>query len=77
LLSSALSTEQNIHIYKFQFNKTVVACILGEHQVVNPREVVFPQAKALRENNHLRVDNFQCLPHMKAIIVYCKLKTVK
>jgi hypothetical protein len=41
----------------------------GEHQAVKRREFVFTLAKALWENNHPRVDIFQCSPHMKAIMV--------
>jgi hypothetical protein len=60
--------------FRFRYNKTVIAFIWNEHQVVNPQEVVFPWATALGENNHPWVDNFKCSPHMKAITdrCYCK-----
>jgi hypothetical protein len=35
------------HLRVVSVNKTVIAFIIGKHQVVNPREIVFPQAKAL------------------------------
>jgi hypothetical protein len=44
----------------------------GEHQVVNPREVVFfGLFKAHGDINRPRVDNFRCLHRMQETIVYC------
>jgi len=63
------STKQNIQVITilewFRYSKTVIAFIWGEHQVFSPQEIMSPRAKALRENNNPRVNNFGCSPHMK------------
>ena len=36
----------NTVIHECAYNKTIITFIRGEHQVVNPREVVFPRPKS-------------------------------
>ena len=70
-LSTTKQNNQVLNIFEyFRYNKTVIAFIWGEHQVVNPREVVL---LCLKPYNHPWADNFRCTPHKKAIIIYWKI----